>query len=61
LIAANHPPATVWKYTLPQLAAFLFAARLRRRRELAELLELLWIANSGNVEAYKKKHKDLEG
>jgi len=59
LIAYGHPPATVMDYTPRQIAAFLVIATDRRRRELAEQLQINSLAAQGQGKAITAALKEL--
>lgn len=53
----GHPPADVWRYTPRQMAAFLFFANRRRKRELREQLAIQALAARGEPKAVEKALK----
>jgi hypothetical protein len=59
LIAAGHPPATVMDYTPRQVGAFIVIAADRRRRELAEQLQINSLASQGEGKAIAGALKEL--
>lgn len=60
MIALGHPPDAVWGYTPRQLAAYLFIANRRRKRELSEQLAINALAAQGDGEALKRQMRELE-
>jgi hypothetical protein len=59
LIAANYTRAEVWAMTPREIAASLYFAERRRRREAAEQLALAVLAARGEPRALKKQIEDL--
>jgi hypothetical protein len=59
LIAFGHAAGEVMNYTPRQLAAFLTIATARRRRELAEQINIQALAARGDEKAMKATLKEL--
>jgi len=59
LIASGHPPATVMDYTPRQMGAFIVIASDRKRRELAEQLQITSLASQGEGKAIAGALKEL--
>jgi len=59
LIALGHNPREVMDYTPRQAGAFLAIASHRRRRELAEQLNINTLAAQGDAKAIKATLKEL--
>jgi hypothetical protein len=59
LIAANYPRAEVWAMTPREIAASVYFAERRKRREAAEQLVLSALAARGEPRALKQQIKDL--
>lgn len=59
MIAAGHPPASVWGYTPREIAGWLFFAGKRKAREAGEQLSLGAAAARGEPRALKKQIKEL--
>lgn len=60
LIALNHPPEAVRKYTPRNSEAWLFVARKRREGELKELLAVFRLATQGDKNSIDKVLKAEE-
>jgi hypothetical protein len=60
LIAANYPRAEVWAMTPREIAASLYFAERRRKREAAEQLALNALAARGEPRVLKKRIEDLQ-
>ena len=60
MIAANYPCAEVWAMTPREIAASLYFAERRRKREAAEQLALSALAARGEPRALKKQIEDLQ-
>ena len=59
MIAYGHPPATVMDYTPRQIGAYIVIAADRKRRELAEHLQIQALAAQGEGKAITGALKDL--
>ena len=59
MIASGHPPASVMDYTPRQIGAFVVIAADRRRRELAEQLQIHAVAAQGDSKAITAALKEL--
>lgn len=59
MIAFGHNSSAVMDYSPKQLAAFLTIATARRRRELAEQLNVQTLAAQGDAKAMKDTLKEL--
>lgn len=58
---SGHPPSAVWEYTPRQIWAFLSIARRRRRRDLADLLNIQLLATSGDGAAITRQLRAFDG
>jgi hypothetical protein len=60
LIAANYPRAEVWAMTPREIAASLYLAERRRKRQAAEQLALSSLAARGDARALRKQINELQ-
>ncbi len=59
MISDGHAPGDVLRYTPRQVAAFVFIATQRRRREMAEQLQVHSVAAQGEGKTIREMMKEL--